>query len=47
VSLNIFLKEINESNIPKNYWHKIFDDLGASLGISKTLYPPLMVKLLK
>ncbi|MGK7960065.1 hypothetical protein [Crocosphaera sp.] len=45
-ALNAFMREVIESGLPQQYWHKIFDDFGASIALTKEIAPPSIIKLL-
>ncbi len=45
-ALSGFMREVTETALPTQYWHKIFDDFGATIALKKEIAPPMMIKLL-
>ncbi|MDJ0729859.1 MAG: hypothetical protein QNJ33_07690 [Crocosphaera sp.] len=45
-ALSSFMKGIIESDLPDQYWHKIFDEFGASMALKQEICPPMIIKLL-
>ena len=45
-SLSAFMAEVVNGNLPTQYWHKIFDEFGASMALTKEIAPPMIIKLL-
>ncbi|MDJ0660427.1 MAG: hypothetical protein QNJ42_13210 [Crocosphaera sp.] len=45
-ALTAFMREVTKSGLTDQYWHKIFDDFGASMALTKEIAPPMMIKLL-
>ena len=45
-SLTAFMSEVIDGGLPTQYWHKIFDEFGAKMALTKEIAPPMIIKLL-
>ena len=45
-SLSAFMSEVTDGDLPTQHWHKIFDEFGAKMALTKEIAPPMLLKLL-